>query len=130
MFLLRTAFWLAVVIMLIPVDEELAASRQVLPDVDPVGAAEAVGAASAALSDAAGFCDRNPDVCDIGGRAAETFSLKARSAALMAYRFFDGQLGGSGEPPPAEGSAVAGAGTLTPSDLESDWSGPAPDGSI
>lgn len=132
-FLIKTAFWLTLVVFLVPVDDELALTRSVAVDSAPVGAIEAVGAAQAALDDVGGFCGRNPGVCDVGGRLAETFALKARSLALMAYRYFDAQVGGDGALPPATpddtGQRSAG-GTLTPSDLEPAWAGPAADSAI
>ncbi|HUG60983.1 MAG TPA: DUF5330 domain-containing protein [Methylomirabilota bacterium] len=120
MFLIRTAFWLTVIIFLIPVDEEAAAPHGVALEAEPIGAVEAMGAAQTALSDVGGFCDRNPDVCHVGGRVATTFALKARTGALMVYSFLDEQLGGSGEPP----AAAPPTGTLTPADLAPAWTDP------
>ncbi len=66
MFLLRTAFWLSVVIFLIPVDH--AAEQQAdAARVQPIGALEAASAAQQTISDMSGFCGRNPTACDIGG---------------------------------------------------------------
>lgn len=115
MFLIRTAFWLAVVIMLIPVDDDTAAS-QAAATVQPIGAIEAASAAQATLRDVGGFCDRNPTACDIGGRIATTFMLKARTGARLAYQFFDKKLAGAG--------ADVNHGTLTASDLSPEWHGP------
>ena len=114
-FLIRTAFWLAVVIFLIPVPEDEGA-QVAAPGIEPIGAFEAVGAAQATLDDMSGFCARNPDVCDIGGRVAHTFALKARTGALWVYSALDSQLGGTGEPP-----AVPVNGGLTNADLRPDW---------
>lgn len=113
MFLIRTAFWLFVVIMLIPVDDEVAreaAGRSVAS----IGTIEAVSAAQATISDVSGFCDRNPDVCTVGGKVAHTFALKAKSGAKMLGEFVDGQLA---EEPVDHG-------TLTPADVSPEWHGP------
>lgn len=116
-FLIRMAFWLGLVIMLIPVDEETARTTASV-EAQPIGAFEAVGAAQAALDDVGGFCARNPDVCDIGGRVATTFMLKARSGVKMLESLLDDQLGPAPTPRPAA------AGTLTPQDLQPAWRGP------
>lgn len=117
MFLVRSAFWIGVVIMLIPVDDEIAA-RATAKATPPIGAFEAVSAAQSTLQDMNGFCDRNPDVCEIGGRVATTFALKARTGAEMLVEFVDTQLGGAPEAP-----ASTDRGTLTPDDLAPAWRG-------
>lgn len=120
MFLIRTAFWLGVVIMLIPVEEDPAG--QVAPvRMDVVGALEAAGAAQVAIADLGGFCERNPSACDIGERLATTFALKARTGARLVTEFIDDKLAGADAP------AAVGHGTLTPADLEPEWRGPAGD---
>jgi hypothetical protein len=114
MFLIRTAFWLAVVIMLIPVDDQPASKA--VESVQPIGAVEAASAAQATLKDVGGFCARNPTTCEIGGRLGTTFMLKARTGARFAYQFFDKKLSG----PDAE----ADHGTLSANDLSTEWHGP------
>jgi hypothetical protein len=125
MFLIRAAFWITVVIFLIPVGDEAPPSAA---DVgEPINAFEAVGAAQSTIQDMGGFCDRNPDVCQISGRVAHTFALKARTGALWVYDVLDRKLGGTGQP--ATGADPS-AGTLSQSDLDPEWSGPAPEGAI
>jgi hypothetical protein len=119
MFLIRTAFWLAVVIMLIPVDDQTAA-EQSTAHVQPVAAVEAASAAQATLRDVGGFCSRNPTACDIGGRIGTTFLLKARSGARLAYDFLDSKLNN------APATADVDHGTLSASDLTPAWHAPKP----
>ncbi|PIO98476.1 conserved exported hypothetical protein [uncultured Pleomorphomonas sp.] len=117
MFLLRTAFWLSVVIFLIPVDH--AAEQQArTAEVQPIGALEAASAAQATLSDMSGFCGRNPTACEIGGRVATTFMLKAQTGARMVYDFIDRSLDDKA------GAANVDHGTLTATDLAPAWRGP------
>jgi hypothetical protein len=114
MFLIRAAFWLSVVILLIPADSS---SGEDAPRVTVI---EALVATRATISDLSAFCDRNPDVCVTGSAAAQLFSEKAQNGVRMLYRLFDeGE-----EKAPAEGS-----GTLTKEDLAPTWIGPARDGS-
>ena len=114
MFLLRTAFWLSLVVMLIPVDDggsnatALAGAAQ-----QPIGAIEAANAAQEALSDVGGFCARNPTACAVGARIGTTFLLKARTGARMVYEFIDGKIAAD----------TTDHGTLTPNDLAPVWHG-------
>jgi hypothetical protein len=115
MFLLRTAFWLSVVIFLIPVDH--AAEQQAdAARVQPIGALEAASAAQQTISDMSGFCGRNPTACDIGGRVATTFMLKAQTGARLVYDFIDRSL--------ADKAGTVDHGTLTAADLAPAWRGP------
>jgi hypothetical protein len=127
MFLLRTAFWLSIVILLIPVDDEVARRHEAALVAPPIGALEAVGAAQSALDDVGGFCDRNPDVCSIGERIGTTFALKAQSGARLVAGWVDGWLGGeagAGAGALVEGPGVGPTrGTLTHADLEPVWRG-------
>lgn len=116
MFLLRTAFWLSVVIFLIPVDQA-AEQKAETAQVQPIGALEAASAAQATLSDMSGFCGRNPTACDIGGRIATTFMLKAQTGARMVYDFIDSSLAD-------KAGADVDHGTLTTTDLTPAWRGP------
>jgi hypothetical protein len=64
-FLLRMAFWLGLVLVLLP--------REKTPEADKapqIGATEAVSAATAAISDVSQFCKRQPAACEVGGHAA------------------------------------------------------------
>ncbi|WP_237154861.1 DUF5330 domain-containing protein [Oryzibacter oryziterrae] len=118
MFLIRTAFWLSVVIMLIPVDQD-AARQSRAGNEQPIGALEAASAAQEALNDVSGFCGRNPAACSIGERVGTTFMLKARTGARIVSDFIDKQLGD------ASGTASVNHGTLNSSDLATEWHGPA-----
>lgn len=116
MFLLRTAFWLSVVIFLIPVDQ--AAQTQQATTAQPIGALEAASAAQQTISDVSGFCGRNPTACEVGGRVATTFMLKAQTGARMVYEFIDKSLVDNGT------AQNVNHGTLTTGDLAAEWRGP------
>lgn len=86
-FLLRAAFWLSVVVLLIPADPTET------PQKDParsVSTFEAIGAAQSTLRDLEGFCSRNPTACDTGRVALDGFGAKARTGAHWVYRQLDG----------------------------------------
>lgn len=60
------------------------------PDADKgpqVAATDAVSAATAAMSDMAQFCTRQPAACDIGGQAATVVSHRAQAGAKKVYDF-------------------------------------------
>lgn len=126
MFLLRVAFWLSVVIILIP-----GGSPQ--PKAGPqVQAADTISAASAAVADMRQFCVRQPEACTIGSHAATTFGYKAQAGAKMLYEFLNDKLA------PAETGSIPAGGvkktaatarsqdTLRSTDLAPGWRGPVP----
>jgi hypothetical protein len=80
-FLLRMAFWLGLVLVLLP--------REKTPEADKVpqiGASEAVSAATAAVSDMGQFCKRQPAACEVGGQAATALGLRAQDGARKIYK--------------------------------------------
>src|ERR1043165_3422940 len=85
-FLLRTAFWLSIVVMLLPTPDSMKAP-------EGVGAAKAVSAASATMSDMGQFCTRQPDACEVGSQALTQFGHKAQASAKWVYDFLSEKLG-------------------------------------
>ena len=80
-FLLRMAFWLGLVLVLLP--------REKTPNLDKVpqvGASEAVSAATAAVSDMGQFCKRQPAACEVGGQAATAIGQRAQDGARQLYK--------------------------------------------
>src|SRR5207302_3215987 len=79
-FLLRMAFWLGLVLVLLPRDKTPESEQ--LPQ---VGASEAVSAATAAVSDMSQFCKRQPAACEVGGQAATVIGQRAAEGARKVY---------------------------------------------
>ena len=79
MFLIRTVFWLVILVLLLPTNEQQ--QNQVY------------GTAQAAVKDVSGFCERNPSVCATGKDAFAVFMQKARFGAEMLMGFVKGQTG-------------------------------------
>ena len=80
-FLLRMAFWLGLVLVLLP--------REKTPESDKmpqIGASEAVSAATAAVSDMGQFCKRQPAACEVGGQAATVLGQRAQDGARKLYK--------------------------------------------
>jgi hypothetical protein len=130
-FLLRMAFWLGLVLVLLPLG---AASRNT-PASD-VTASEAISAASATVGDLRGFCERQPDACTVGSQVATAIGYRAQAGAKMLYDALSEAMA-----PHATGSLAAAPGrtalektaaerasqnTLSPADLKTPWRGPAP----
>lgn len=109
MFLVRTAFWLSVVVMLLPADSDTDGKAP------RVTAFEAIAAAQTTVSDLSQFCTRNPDVCVTGGSAFHVFADKVRYGAKMIYGYFGDK----------KVDQPDGKGTLEPSDVEPVWHAPA-----
>ena len=81
-FLVRMAFWLSVVLVLLP----SGGSRQTAASSgSEIGAAAAVTAASATFSDMSNFCARQPEACAVGSQAAVAFGQRAQAGAKMVY---------------------------------------------
>ena len=86
-FLLRMAFWLTVVLVLLP-----SGGSQPAPKVN-VSAGEAMSAAGAAVSDMKQFCGRQSDACAVGSQVAVAIGHRAQAGAKMLYEFLNEQLG-------------------------------------
>jgi hypothetical protein len=122
-FLLRMAFWLGLVLVLLP--------REKTPESDKLpqlGASQAVSAATAAVSDMSQFCKRQPAACEVGGQAATVIGQRAQQGARKLYQIITdkrppdhtGSIGGveNADGSPAE---AASRDTLTPDDLLVEW---------
>lgn len=122
-FLLRMTFWLGVVCVLLP----SIGSKSDAPDaqIDPV---QAVTLASAAVTDARGFCDRQPDACVAGGKVAVAIGHKAEAGARTLFEFISSKLSEPAAPAADKTAAkpAPGQGTLTASDMAPAWHAPVP----
>jgi Family of unknown function (DUF5330) len=133
MFLLRVAFWLGVVLILLPSGGSKETSHASAPG-SAISATEAVSAASATVSDMRNFCSRQPDACAVGAQAAVSIGQRAQAGAKMLFDFLSERYGPqSTGSVAANGSATRSAGvilgrpsqhTLTPSDIAPAWRGP------
>lgn len=126
-FLLRCAFWIGLVLVLLPRDPK--------PDADAnaphVGAADAVSAATSVINDMSQFCTRQPSACEVGSQAAKELGSRAQDGAKKVYKIITdkkpdttGSLGDNadGEMPP-----MPRMDTLTDEDRRIEWSlAPAP----
>ena len=122
-FLLRMAFWLGLVLVLLP--REKTPDSEKLPQ---LGASEAVSAATAAVSDMSQFCKRQPAACEVGGQAATVIGHRAQEGARKLYQIITdkrspdhtGSIAGSEDTDAAQ-VAAAPRDTLTPDDLVAEW---------
>ena len=126
MFLIRTAFWLSLVILLIPTgtaDHEDTATAG-----SDLSAQEAVMAARHTVADLAGFCDRNPETCETGSAAIKAFGQKAQNGAKLLYEYLSEADFGNAAPQAESAGpndAVPGTDTLRSSDRDIPWQGDA-----
>jgi membrane-bound ClpP family serine protease len=81
-FLLRMAFWLSVVLVLLPSG---GAKQAATAPGTEIGAADAVSAATKTIGDMRHFCTRQPDACAVGSQAAVAFGQRAQAGAKMVY---------------------------------------------
>ncbi|MBR0687927.1 DUF5330 domain-containing protein [Bradyrhizobium manausense] len=138
-FLLRITFWLGLVLVLLPRDKTPESGK--LPQ---IGAADAVQAATAAVSDMTQFCKRQPAACEVGGQAATIIGQRAQDGAKKIYQIINDKKDQitneknektDKKAPDHTGSiTIAGEGdtaateaprdTLTQDDLALEWRGP------
>jgi len=128
-FLLRMAFWLGIVLILLPGASQHEASA------NSAGAADAISAASATVHDLKGFCSREPDACTVGSEFATSMGARAQAGAKMLYDFLTETLAShdttSRVNEPIKSAANkplsqprGSQNTLTPADLAPAWRGP------
>jgi Family of unknown function (DUF5330) len=124
-FLLRMAFWLGLVLVLLPRDKTPESDKQ-----PQIGASEAVSAATAAVSDMSQFCKRQPAACEVGGQAATVIGQRAQEGARKLYQIITDKKAsdhtgsiGAVENADASLAGLAPRDTLTPDDLQVDWRG-------
>lgn len=134
-FLLRLAFWIGLVLVLLPRDKTPEADKA-----PQINASEAVSAATAAISDMGQFCKRQPAACDVGGQAATVIGQRAQGGARKLYQIITdkpeksdksdkrapdhtGSIGGMES---AETTQSEVQDTLTPDDMQIDWQGASP----
>jgi hypothetical protein len=132
MFLIRTAFWLVVLVLLIPTDKDQ--QNQIY------------GTAQTAVSDMAGFCDRNPQTCATSQEAFAVLVQKAQYGANMLMGLVETQTASFGATTPSVVAMPGDPGimpvpaavplepttwdsnvtqdTLSPQDREAAWGGP------
>lgn len=130
-FLLRMAFWLGIVLILLPTG-----SSQRQQAGNEVGASQAISAASATVQDMRGFCARQPDACSVGSQVAVSLGYRAQAGAKMLYDFLSETLASHEAAAPARTGSIASRdkaapvnasqNTLTPADLAPVWRGPPP----
>jgi Family of unknown function (DUF5330) len=120
LFLIRTAFWLTIIVLLLPTDEQQRS--------------EVYGTAQAAVHDVATFCDRNPETCVRGKDAFAVLVQKAQFGARMLMDLINGKDEADGfeqpsskMPPlfaPARFDVSGSQDTLKPEDREEAWMNP------
>ena len=124
-FLLRMAFWLGLVLVLLP--REKTPESEKLPQ---ISVSDAVNAASAAVSDMSQFCKRQPAAREVGGQAATVIGSRAQEGARKLYQIITdkrppdhtGSIDGAVDAGP-ELAEMAPRDTLTDADLAVEWRG-------
>ncbi|WP_315756488.1 MULTISPECIES: DUF5330 domain-containing protein [unclassified Bradyrhizobium] len=96
-FLLRMAFWLGLVLVLLPREKSQDADK--LPQIN---AHEAVQAATAAVSDMSQFCKRQPQACEVGGQAATVIGHRAQEGARKIYQIITDKADAAEKPAGAD----------------------------
>ena len=85
-FLFRAAFWLTIVLALLPTGNSH-------PTAHGPQMGEAFSAAGAAVSDVRHFCTRQPEACEVGSQVAVMIGQRAQAGAKMLYDLFNEHSG-------------------------------------
>jgi len=149
MFLVRSAFWLSVVILLLPAENQQE-NTKLGKAPEKVTAGQAFVAAQSTVDDLSGFCLRNQTACDTGKAAMDMFVRKAQYGAGLLNDWVSGISSANAAPvkpdnqlslyatgakkiaaPAGNGQLIQLAGkdhasqqTLTNEDLRPAWGGP------
>ena len=98
-FLLRMAFWLTVILALLP-----SGGSQPTPKLN-VSPLDAMWAAKATVTDMGSFCERQPDACTVGSQAAVAIGHRAQAGAKMIYEYLNEHFGSHDGGTPANAAA-------------------------
>ena len=118
-FLLRMAFWLTVILALLP-----SGGSRPTPTIN-VSALEAMSAAKATVTDMGSFCGRQPDACSVGSQAAVAIGHRAQAGAKMLYDYFNEHFGSHETPEPRQMPRTARLSRFRPRALRSTRLSPA-----
>jgi hypothetical protein len=88
-FVLRVAFWLTIILALLPSGGSTPSPKLNVSTID------AISAARATLGDVRSFCERQGDACTVGSQAAVTIGHRAQAGAKMVYEYLNEHLGSS-----------------------------------
>lgn len=91
-FLIKCAFWLSLVLLVIPFGNSDGSGEPT------IGAVETFLAARAVLDDVSGLCERRPEACEVGRSAFHTIGVRAREGARIAYDMLDEHFGEAAAP--------------------------------
>lgn len=123
-FLLRMAFWLTVVLVLLPF---FPLGQTHGPDgssAPPLDTMQALSAASSAVSDASGFCSRQPQACAIGRDIVQVLGERAEIGARLALSYISEQIADQKRRAAERAASHSPGDTLTAHDLSPDWISP------
>jgi hypothetical protein len=86
-FILRTTFWLGVVLVLLPNGNSEPVTKS------QVSASEAIAAAEGMVADVQQFCERQQQVCVVASRTALTLSQRAQAGAKALFESISARFG-------------------------------------
>lgn len=85
--ILRTAFWLSAIIILLPAGNDNTPGGGKPGETAQVSPEQVVVAATSTASDVSEFCSRQPGVCKTGSAVAGLFEAKAKNGVSLIYNW-------------------------------------------
>jgi hypothetical protein len=92
MFLLRAAFWVGLVLVLLPTG-----SKKSSGDEPQIKVSEAASAATAAVGDLSQFCSRQPESCTVGSQVAVAIGQRVEGGAKFIYDYITERRDAAGQ---------------------------------
>lgn len=130
-FLLRTTFWIAVLLAFIPFGTDPKSDGPNAKERATIDGMAALAAAGATISDVGGFCSRQPGACDVGQQALKVLGERAAAGATAVQSYLASEKSAA-KPTPASvaapettASTAASRNTLSAADRKPAWRGPA-----
>ena len=99
-FLIKSAFWLSLVLLLIPMGGQDSEGQAT------IGPVETFFAARAVITDFSNLCERRPDACEVGKSALNTIGIRAKEGARIAYGLLDEHFGESDQTAPLHTGSI------------------------
>ncbi|GLK84946.1 hypothetical protein GCM10017653_30160 [Ancylobacter defluvii] len=123
-FLLRIGFWLTIVLLLLPSLPGTQQSGTDAPGGAQVDPLRALSAATSAVSDAGGFCERQPQACAIGSEIITQLGTRAEAGAQLLLGYIGDQISEQKRKAAERAAANPAGDTLTAHDLSPAWQAP------
>lgn len=94
-FIIKGSFWFSLVLLALPFfNGESERSSEAAAEIN---VSDSIGVVITAIEDIKQICERQPDVCEKGGKTIAALGVRAREGARIAYELLDANFGEDGK---------------------------------